>query len=67
MAKIVSIRNRALESRDAIELLSNKWRIAILHVLRDGVLRTGELQRALDVSPKVLTQTFRGHGTRRVD
>jgi DNA-binding HxlR family transcriptional regulator len=59
MAKTMSIRELALESRDAIELLSNKWRIAILHVLRDGARRTGELQRALDVSPKVLTQTLR--------
>ena len=59
MAKTISIRDRALESRDAIELLSNKWRIAILHLLRDGALRTGELQRGLDVSPKVLTQTLR--------
>jgi DNA-binding HxlR family transcriptional regulator len=41
MAKTMSIRERALESRDAIELLSNKWRIAILHVLRDGARRTG--------------------------
>src|SRR4029077_16007569 len=59
MAKTVTIRDRALESRDAIELLSNKWRIAILHLLRDGATRTGELQRGLDVSPKVLTQTLR--------
>ena len=59
MAKTMNIRDRALESRDAIELLSSKWRIAILHLLRDGALRTGELQRGLDVSPKVLTQTLR--------
>ena len=59
MAKTVSIQKRALESRDAIDLLSNKWRIAILHLLRDGALRTGELQRGLGVSPKVLTQTLR--------
>jgi DNA-binding HxlR family transcriptional regulator len=60
MAKILNIRERALESRDAIELLSNKWRIAVLHLLTPGPLRTGELQRALaDVSPKVLTQTLR--------
>jgi DNA-binding HxlR family transcriptional regulator len=59
MAKTISLRDRALESRDALELLSNKWRIPILHVLRDGALRTGELQRALDVSPKMLTQTLR--------
>lgn len=61
MAKIISIRDRALQSRDAIELLSDKWRIPILHVLTPGPLRTGELQKAIEeVSPKVLTQTLRG-------
>ena len=60
MSRAASIRERALESRDAIELLSNKWRIAILHLLTPGPLRTGELQRGLeDISPKVLTQTLR--------
>jgi DNA-binding HxlR family transcriptional regulator len=58
--KLISFRNRALESRDAIELLSDKWRITIIHVLRHGPLRTNELQRAItEVSPKVLTQTLR--------
>lgn len=61
MAKILSVRQRALQSRDAIELVADKWRIAILHVLTPGAVRTGDLQRALpDVSPKVLTQTLRG-------
>jgi DNA-binding HxlR family transcriptional regulator len=60
VANIASIRARALESRDAIELLSNKWRIAILHLLTPGPLRTGKLQRGLDdIAPKVLTQTLR--------
>ncbi len=60
MAK-AHVRERTLESRDAIELLSNKWRIAVLHLLSPGPLRTSELQRALEqVSPKVLTQTLRG-------
>lgn len=59
--KPVAIRDRALESRDAIELLSDKWRIAILHVLTPGSQRTGDLQRAIEqVAPKVLTQTLRG-------
>jgi hypothetical protein len=31
MAKVVNIRDRALESRDAIELLSKKWRITVNH------------------------------------
>jgi DNA-binding HxlR family transcriptional regulator len=61
MAKIQSIRERALQSRDAIELLRDKWRIPILHVLTPGRLRASQLQSALPrVSPKVLTQTLRG-------
>ena len=61
MAKTIPIRERALQSRDVIELLADKWRIPILHVLSPGPLRTGDLQRAMeDVSPKVLTQTLRG-------
>jgi DNA-binding HxlR family transcriptional regulator len=60
VARIIKVRDRALESRDAIELLSNKWRIAVLHLLSPGPLRTVELQRGLEqVSPKVLTQTLR--------
>lgn len=54
-------RNRALQSRDAVELLADKWRITILHVLTPGPLRAKELQHALaKTSPKVLTQTLRG-------
>lgn len=60
MARILNLRERALESRDAIELVANKWRIAVLHLLTPGPLRTRDLQRGLvDVSPKVLTQTLR--------
>ena len=54
------MRLRALQSRDAIELLADKWRIPILHVLAPGPLRSSELQKAIsDISPKVLTQTLR--------
>jgi len=61
MGKAPTIRGRALQSRDAIELLSDKWRIPILHLLDAGPQRSGELQRAIpEVSPKVLTQTLRG-------
>ena len=56
-----SIRTLALQSRDAIELLSNKWRVTLLHLLTPGPLRTSDLQRAVEqVSPKMLTQTLRG-------
>jgi DNA-binding HxlR family transcriptional regulator len=61
MGKIISIKDRALQSRDALELLSDKWRITVLHVLREGPLRTGQIQAGIDqISPKMLTQTLRG-------
>lgn len=61
MAKVLSMRARALQSRHAIELLSDKWRIAVLHLLTARRLRTSELQRGIQqVSPKMLTQTLRG-------
>jgi len=61
MTQSSRLRVTALQSRDAIELLAEKWRIAILHVLEDGALRTHQLQSALNgVSPKMLTQTLRG-------
>ncbi len=61
MAKVSSLRTRALESRDAVELLSDKWRIPVLHVLTLGPLRYGQLQRSITgVSSKVLSETLRG-------
>ncbi len=60
MAEMQGLHERALQSRHAIELLSDKWRIAVLHLLSAGPLRTNQLQRAIDqVSPKMLTQTLR--------
>lgn len=60
MAEVKDLRLRALQSRDAIELIADKWRIPILHVLSPAPLRSGELQKAMaEVSPKVLTQTLR--------
>jgi len=61
MARVLTFRDRALESRDAVELISQKWRITILHLLRSEPLRTSELQAAItEISPKVLTETLRG-------
>ena len=58
---VSTLRQRALQSRDAIELLRDKWRITVLHLLRPRRLRATELQRAMPkVSPKMLTQTLRG-------
>jgi DNA-binding HxlR family transcriptional regulator len=59
-AKSTSLRLTALQSRDVVELLADKWRIPILHVLTKRVLRTHEIQSAMrQVSPKMLTQTLR--------
>lgn len=56
----VSLKFTVLQSRDAIELLSDKWRIALLHLLEKGPLRNHALQSAIEeVSPKMLTQTLR--------
>jgi DNA-binding HxlR family transcriptional regulator len=61
MTKPSAARLRALQSSDAVELLASKWRITVLHLLREGPLRTAALQAAVpEVSPKMLTQTLRG-------
>ena len=61
MSDVMHLRERALQSKDAIELLANKWRITILHILREGPLRAREIQTAIpEVSPKMMTQTLRG-------
>jgi DNA-binding HxlR family transcriptional regulator len=61
MTRSKLLRDRALQSRDAIELLSNKWRVTVLHVLGPGPLRASEVQRAIQgISPKMMTQTLRG-------
>jgi len=61
MSDDINLRDRALQSRDAVELLSDKWRITLLHLLTPGPQRAKALQRAVTkISPKVLTQTLRG-------
>jgi DNA-binding HxlR family transcriptional regulator len=61
MARIPKLKVQSLESRDAVELLSQKWRITVLHLLTSGALRNRQLQAATEqISPKVLTQTLRG-------
>ena len=61
MPDVIHLRERALQSKHAIELLANKWRITILHILREGPLRTRDIQAAIpEVSPKMMTQTLRG-------
>ena len=45
----------------AIEVISDKWRITVLHQLLTGPLRTSQLHKNLEsISAKMLTQTLRG-------
>jgi DNA-binding HxlR family transcriptional regulator len=61
MSEDSSVQDRTLQSRDAVELLSDKWRITLLHLLTPGPQRAKALQQAITrISPKVLTQTLRG-------
>jgi len=52
-----SCRERTLALRDAIELLSGKWKVRILQNLSLGTMRFKELQETvIGISPKVLTK-----------
>ena len=52
-----SCREETLALRDAIELLSGKWKFCILQNLSYGPMRFKDLQAAVEgVSPKVLTR-----------
>lgn len=55
-----ALREWVLKSKPAFDLLANKWRLTIVHVLSLGTLRYGHLHRALGkISHKVLTQALR--------
>ena len=61
MGEDSNLKSRSPQSRDAVELLSDKWRITVLHLLTPGPQRAKALQQAITkISPKVLTQTLRG-------
>ena len=48
------------ESRQALELISDKWTALIVYALVDGPRRHSELRRAVGgISQKMLTQTLR--------
>jgi DNA-binding HxlR family transcriptional regulator len=52
--------NQDCESRQALELISDKWTALIVYALVDGPRRHGELRRTVDgISQKMLTQTLR--------
>lgn len=52
--------NQACESRQALELIADKWTALVVYTLIEGPKRHGELRRAIDgISQKMLTQTLR--------
>ena len=52
--------NQNCESRQALELISDKWTALIVYALVDGPRRHGDLRRTVDgISQKMLTQTLR--------
>ena len=52
--------NQNCESRQALELIADKWTALVVYALVDGTRRHGELRRIVDgISQKMLTQTLR--------
>jgi DNA-binding HxlR family transcriptional regulator len=46
--------------RQTLELVADKWVVAVLYVLSSGTQRYGELQREIgDISQRMLTRTLR--------
>ncbi len=61
---IAQNQNNVLDShpylRQALDLIADKWVVAILYVLSQGTKRYGELQREIgDISQRMLTRTLR--------
>lgn len=51
--------NQNCESRQALELIADKWTALVVYALVDGPRRHGELRRTVDgISQKMLTQTL---------
>ena len=47
-------------TRQALELIGDKWTVLLLHALTDGTLRYGQLKRVVEgITHKMLAQTLR--------
>jgi DNA-binding HxlR family transcriptional regulator len=56
----MNILDRHPNLRQALDLIADKWIVAVLYVLSQGTKRYGELQREIgDISQRMLTRTLR--------
>jgi len=56
----VNVRSKNCPSHSVLDIISGKWSVLVLYVLKFGPLRYSALQRALEgISQKMLTQTLR--------
>jgi DNA-binding HxlR family transcriptional regulator len=56
----MNILDRHPNLRQALDLIADKWVVAVLYVLSQGTKRYGELQREIgDISQRMLTRTLR--------
>lgn len=57
---VPDVLNQQCESRQALELIADKWTALVVYALVDGSRRHGDLRRTIDgISQKMLTQTLR--------
>jgi DNA-binding HxlR family transcriptional regulator len=57
---VPNVLDQRCESRQALELIADKWTALVVYALVDGPRRHGELLRTIDgISQKMLTQTLR--------
>jgi DNA-binding HxlR family transcriptional regulator len=55
-----NVLRQSCESRQALELIADKWAILVMYSLAQGPKRHGELRRTIEgISQKMLTQTLR--------
>ncbi|MHA4811425.1 winged helix-turn-helix transcriptional regulator [Flavitalea flava] len=56
MKKIEEYKQSIIHLRDAIEIISGKWKLIILLVLQHKPFRFKELMREIDISPRMLSK-----------
>ena len=60
MAELAKTHKTDAQSQNALELINDKWAVAVLQSLKEGGKHYGELQRDIDgITKKMLTQTLR--------